>query len=356
MLKKKYHQSRPFTLIEILAAMSIFLILSLIMMRFFNSTQKIFRISSQRNSLYSDARIALDIISNDLQCSMYNNETVNEIYPFWFQKINDLNAVNNSFYPESNDWTCLNFIASTPLKPPAATSNICEMRYTFVPMGAAATDNASDPGKGLPDGLTGKFLSQDWQGWLVRSCTGNKIKLTTPPYLEVDNPQFNFYNLPISGFDTAWKAWRLNAIWVQNAFYNQDTNKLISNFDMATGTGTDLSLYTGTSSFSAWQKVIPNVVRLKFTCFWFNPATNKTETYPPLELTGSPPAAAPALPEYGTTYPRSVKIELSLLGDTDWREWITAISNGDNSGAAKILQQKMRTFSKTVYMPKKKTL
>ncbi|MFA7231975.1 MAG: hypothetical protein WC071_11955 [Victivallaceae bacterium] len=387
MSKKKHLRSRPFTLIEIMMAMSIFLILSLIMMRFFSSSQRIFSLTSQRNMLYADARIAMDLIARDLQGAMYNNDNSSKgIYPFWFQKINDVGApYYDSAYPIT--WTSLNFIASTNLKPDGANSNVCELRYTAVPAGETFTN---------ADGI------DILDGWLIRSCTADNAS-PADMYNFASNPR----NMSV------YQAARLNRIWIdKNATTNTPPTPTVAD-----------------SSFENFVQVIPNVYELKFTCYCYYPnnaydanttyatgdwVASGTKLYMSIKddnINHSPPnstywqevseyssstsynngalvswsgkvyrsmsdsnsnqpdttsdwqiemckfAPSPNSDAIGSNFPVVVKIDLSLLSDTDWFQWKNAVKegNGNTLPAERILRHKLRTFSKAVYIPTSET-
>ena len=353
---KKIRKISSFTLVELMMAMAIFTVISLIMMRFFSSAQQIWSKTSQRNEIYSNARIAMDLIARDLQCSLYKEVNVaaadleQGIYPFWFQKINGLNAVAPSYYPVNrfgpsaapvipeHYWTCLNFIAPTAVKPLGVKSSICKIRYTFIPSGASNSSSNS-----LADGNGGRIYSDDWQGWLVRSCTGDRDSTGKV------NPQYNFSNLPITAFDPAGGVaapgdkWRLNAIWIQRASYYGGL-----------GDSNSLTPTAASSSFATWEKVIPNVVELSFECYYYDTAGDM-QKFAPMKLdTAAPPLVpANAVESYGTKYPVMVWIQISLLSNTDWFQWRTAVAKNDTSKANTILSQKLRTFSKIVYLDKR---
>lgn len=74
-------KSKPFTLIELLVAMGVFALLMLALMTFFNSAQKLWTVSTNKMEMFENARIALDLISTDLQCAYYeSNHNDNMIY------------------------------------------------------------------------------------------------------------------------------------------------------------------------------------------------------------------------------------------------------------------------------------
>lgn len=65
---KKYKQiKRCFTLVELLVAMAVFSVMLLLMMQFFSGAQRIWVSTEQKNNLYADARVAMDLISTFLQ-------------------------------------------------------------------------------------------------------------------------------------------------------------------------------------------------------------------------------------------------------------------------------------------------
>lgn len=390
MLKKKHLQSRQFTLIEILMAMSIFLILSLIMMRFFTSSQRIFSLTSQRNMLYADARIAMDLIARDLQGAMYNNDNSSKgIYPFWFQKIdylstytpdsfytlppnNSYNSTSYSFYDPPISWTALNFIASTNLKPEGANSNVCELRYTAVPAGKIFTN---------ADG------SSILEGWLIRSCTADNA----------DAAKYNFASNPRSNNDSS----RLSNIWGSPSFVNFEQvipnvyelkftcycyypiNKYDSTITYTTGdwvvSGTklyisekDANKNNSTSSSTYWLEVSEysssTTYKMDDLASWsgkvyryINPASNSnkqpdiTSGFWQIEMCKFAPS--PNSDAIGSNFPVVVKIDLSLLSDTDWFQWKNALKegNGNTLPAERILRHKLRTFSKAVYIPPRTT-
>ena len=317
-----------FTLVELIMAMAVFSILALIMMRFYSSAQQVWSKASQRTEMYNDAHVALDLMARELQCVMYDNDNTEQgVYPFWFQKIRNVSSPAaggdplNIYYPTSTqsnfEWTQLNFIAATDLKPKNAVSNICEIRYSFVPAGIAILPAQS---------IDGKIISE---GWLVRSCTGDDSVA-----------QWNFTTpLPRLG----GPATRIKDIW-------GDT------------------VNTGNDSSAPYQRVISGVYMLKFTCYYMDVSGTWRESYPiryssttgvfsfgdgtnGLGATGTGTAGTLATAGLdGTPLPDAIRIDLFMMSPTDWREWKVKIDSGDVTGSEKIKLQRMRTFSKTVFI------
>jgi len=142
---KKQSINASFTLIELLAAMGVLTIIMFVLISFFSSAQKAWTMSNARAETYENARIALDLITRDLQAIYYLPDKV----PFWHV------AVENVSWNEyrSNDMLC--FISATPVPPNEdCSSNLCEIKYQKY----YATDHSD---------------SND--GWLRRSCTGDRL-------------------------------------------------------------------------------------------------------------------------------------------------------------------------------------
>jgi type II secretory pathway pseudopilin PulG len=124
---KNFKISSPFTLIELIAAMAVFSVIMLIMMRFFGTAQRAWTTSTARTEVFENAKLTMDLISRELQSSMYNKTSSNFL----------------------NDPTThtLCFISSTMLPQEGSTSSVSEVRYKL--------DTTSD------------------KAWLQRSVTGN---------------------------------------------------------------------------------------------------------------------------------------------------------------------------------------
>ena len=64
----------PFTIVELIVAMSIFAILMLILMQIFSATQDVWRRTAQKSDAAEMARTALDLLTTDLQSAIYIND------------------------------------------------------------------------------------------------------------------------------------------------------------------------------------------------------------------------------------------------------------------------------------------
>jgi type II secretion system protein J len=61
---------RPFTLLEMLIAMAVLAVIMLILFRFFANVQDAWSVSMNTTELYENARVALDIVTRDLQAAV----------------------------------------------------------------------------------------------------------------------------------------------------------------------------------------------------------------------------------------------------------------------------------------------
>ncbi|HJH03668.1 MAG TPA: type II secretion system GspH family protein [Victivallis vadensis] len=91
MKKIRKRLSYRFTLVELLVAMAVFSILLLFMMQFFTGSQKIWVSMEEKNNLYADARVSMDLISTLLQGTYFAQGQV----PFL---IDDIGTENSKIY------------------------------------------------------------------------------------------------------------------------------------------------------------------------------------------------------------------------------------------------------------------
>ena len=161
-----------------MAAMGVFAIIMLIMLAFFSSAQKAWTNCINRGQIYENARVAMDLISRDLQCTYYE---VNRI-PFWNKGYT--NCVDAAYNQQM-----LAFVSATSI-PPSLTSNfpndncrskICKVKYQLY------NCNVSPTPTGIPE------------GWLLRSVTGDTTDTPLPAGL-YPNSKWNYY------LSTPWPA------------------------------------------------------------------------------------------------------------------------------------------------------
>lgn len=139
---------RFFSLIELITAMAIFSVLMVVMMKFFQEAQQAWTLSNQRAMVYDNARVAMDLITRDLQAAYYKKD----VTPFW-HKGKTTFATWSEYSNES-----LAFIAATPMPQEHSTTPFNEVIYQLY-----YTD-----------------VTNSNAGWLMRSVTGNKSDATTP--------------------------------------------------------------------------------------------------------------------------------------------------------------------------------
>jgi prepilin-type N-terminal cleavage/methylation domain-containing protein len=341
---KKDRYKYFYTLVELLMAMAIFAIISVIMMRFFNSAQQIWSKASQKNVLYSDARVALDMMAAELQSALYDNNINTGIYPFWYEykNLQDAADFTGSVYNYTNTYTNpngvvikevdrygknyvpqLNFIAATTYSPNSyVKSNVCEIKYIFLPVRYDADLVNNPTGKwtitGTPDPMDG--------GILARACTGDHNSGGSTNFTATNTDCFyNFLLLP-------------------NVSTNTDRVDKI--FKVA--------------SSESYQPVINGVIDMEITCYTLSGGLLKS--YNPMKNGGSIATTADGLRSNGdltvnignlisgSPFPVAVKIDLYMLAERDLREWLAALNNNNLSQANLIKSERMRCFSKTIYL------
>ncbi|MDD5599631.1 MAG: hypothetical protein PHV82_16925 [Victivallaceae bacterium] len=325
---RKKHMTRHYTLVEVMMAMGIFLIMMTIMMQFFTSAQEIWNNSSKRNMLYADARVSMNLMTREIQSMLYRNDDTDGsgIYPFWYEWT-DLDASlggetvptevktyfkDNDELPEKTSGdsylTALNFISATDLKPIEKGSDVCEIRYRFIPVYCNGTPNSINDIKG---------------GKLQRSCIAEYKADGTL----TDTTAYNFAECYYRGINPG------------------------------TGTSGDPGYPYDKRVLNIWNAsdfdtVINGVYSLNFTCYRWN---SGLASYEPMDqdehnveggsITGYNLAT-------GTPYPVAIRIDMKLLDPKDLKKLVFAICQGDTK-QVNILKQKIRTFSKVIYLGKR---
>lgn len=72
---------KPFTLVEVLIAMSVLSVFLLGLMQFYTSTETVLSSGVERTEMFERARIAMDMMANDLTC-VYYSQTDDDLTPF----------------------------------------------------------------------------------------------------------------------------------------------------------------------------------------------------------------------------------------------------------------------------------
>jgi len=72
---------KPFTLVELLIAMSVLSVFLLGLMQFYTTTEDVMSAGASRTEMFERARIAMDMMANDLTC-VYYSQTDKNMIPF----------------------------------------------------------------------------------------------------------------------------------------------------------------------------------------------------------------------------------------------------------------------------------
>ena len=243
--------------------------------------------SSKRTMVYDNARMAMDLISRDVQCLIYteNNSVVdNSIYPFWH---------------EARDK--INFITITNIKSSGANSSTCEVKYARSD-GIAATGLCEN---GLnKDNIN--YSSADLvlipAGWLVRSVTGDN---------EAD--RYNYKDLDRNHADpkrayTIWKEYELTpGAWIQSS--------------------------------DDFAQIIPYVVDLEFVCYGVDNAKNFIKLSEEMPSIYDLPNGGEELgidhTANGTPLPTCLQVNLIIMDKVSWNKWEQLVRvNSDVAGGS----------------------
>ncbi len=275
-----------FTLIELIAAMGVFSIIMLVLLSFFSSAQNIWNLSRQKTTMYENARIALDLISRDLQCMYYEQGKV----PFYHHPGTAANY-DSSPGNNDNDTEALYFISATNCLPGYDNNTrLCEIAYKFYNID-------------LPVAPAVPTTSR--AGWLVRSVTGDQ---------QGTNTKWNYYGKPEESPPNG------------KIYHASDSSYAFTNDE---------------SSRDVFSTVIPYVVDLKFICLKRD-GTTMIETRDANGIMD--PVDPPNTETIKKMIPYSIMIELTLLDRESWMKW--AATSYDKTSP--ILLNNKRTFSRTV--------
>ena len=308
-------KNTPFTLLELILAMGILMIIMVIMLSFFSAAQKAWMSSSANAEIYENARVAMDLMTRDLQAALYNDENSTKgIYPFWHESDSRIN-----------------FISATNVGDAADVSKIREVKY------ARSDGRTTAPKMTLDDLGNGTELKG---GWLVRSVTGDSS--VDPDYPNDNTKPLNKYNFAL--FPGS----------------NPDLYRIYKVFKEIVG-GTA----SANKSSNDFNYVVPYVVSLKFTCYsnrFKDMRDINGDTVAGTVLNGdavydysSTTAAVP------TPFPYAIKIEIVLLDRTSWAKWIAmgglVATPGSDPAAAKTFREAhQRTFTTMIYLGERNSI
>jgi len=243
LIKKSY-----FTLLELVVSLAVFVIIILIISRFYSSTIDAATETNKKTMVFENSRIAMDLLTRDIQSIYYIYDST----PFWHSSPAGQSEV-------------LAFVSAAANKPVGSNSSLCEIQYT-----------------------------KNSDGWLTRSITG-------------DNNGLNY--------------------------------DFINNFNVG-AEGANNAFTVNGNSREGYQKVIPYVTAMSFTCFDDNgvsisPFTSNSSDY---SCYGQDPDNSSITGEF----PFSIQIELNVMDKSTWQKWIN-IGKDDT-----FRKNNERTFTKTV--------
>ena len=287
---------KNFTLIEITVSMAVFVVLMLGIMGFLRTVHNTSNISRGEKNMFENSRIALDIISRDLQCIYYGPDRA----PFWHWKPDDPKTAGWGIF--SNE--LLAFVSTTPLPPnDDCSSDLCEVKYQLY--------YTTNPDNSLA-------------GWLRRSVTGNKLSDKS------DNLKWNFNN---------------------NYDDDPSPNFLVGFTSDTDGDGVPYASFTANSTSNEnYQGLIPFVTKFEVTCYNRNGTaiTPDSQTSTSAINTSTQPETTPA----GMEFPYSVQVSISLMDRYSWKKWISIGGQPHNlqtaGNAFEFRRKHERTFTETI--------
>jgi len=270
---KKILKTSYFTLLELLVSMAVFAVLIVALSVFYNSALKSTSETNSKTMIFENARIALDLMTRDIQTIYYESNPFT--IPFWHWKPA---SPPSSWGENRNEF--LAFVSSSNISPVVQNSTLCEVKYQKYY--SSNHDDEND-------------------GWLRRSILS----------------------------DDAGSKWNYNNNFIVG--YSTDT-------DTIPGTDSPVAAFTATSvSSGEYQRVIPYVTDLKFTCY-----DKEGNILLPDNKTFTTNDAGSV-----TEFPFSIKIDLTLMDKNSWKKWIQ-IDTSNDPNANIFRQNHIKTFTKTV--------
>ena len=263
MKKLKIKTRYKFTLLELIVSLALFSIVVVVLTKLCNSALNVIESSRESSMVFQNATSALDVISADLQSAYF---MVDGNIPFWHWEPPDPTSPPVAWGSYGNE--LLAFVSATMLPPnDNCTSRLCEVKYQK---------------------YYSTIRSDDLDGWLLRSVTGNKETGLTIEGLTIDNPKRNFLNNMQVGFSTT------------------------------TVDGDPVAAFTADSSSSeSYQKLIPYVTKLTFACY------DQIGS----EITAENDITTVEKTQSAGSFPFTVKVELVLMDKNSWNKWVSLSGN-----------------------------
>ncbi|MEI6056857.1 MAG: hypothetical protein WCR55_12465 [Lentisphaerota bacterium] len=281
---------------------------------FFSSAQNTWATSNSKQETFENARIALDLMSRDLESIYYGEGEA----PFWFWEPASALPSEYSAYQNGH----IAFISQTPIKPnDVCTSSYFEVKYQlFYLSDRTDLDNLNN------------------EGWLRRSVTGNKLTTyTTVNGIKVydDNPKYNWLPLGVPN--------RTGSLNFSDAAFTANSN--------SSGQG---------NSNVDYNKLIPYVLDLSFTCDTDTDTGTVIQPDKTTVITNNSLDTCKSLVYNSTNiFPSIVTMSITLLDKSSWDKWVSLCgttvylppSYANEPAAAKSFRESKQTkFNKTVYI------
>jgi type II secretory pathway pseudopilin PulG len=302
-------KNKSFTLLELILAMGILTVIMVLMLSFFSAAQKAWMTSSANAEIYENARVAMDLMTRDLQTALYNDENSSlGIYPFWHESDSKISFISATGVGDADD--LINIIREVKY----ARSNGTTLTLEDLPVASGAT---------LLKG-----------GWLVRSVTGASSVDSVDKNDKTDQDnKYNFQLFPRSPYGP---------------------NRVYRIFkEMLGGTNT---AYKSSQDFNY---VVPHVVSLKFSCY-----NNRVQDMRDIDGDGVQGTVlngdaiynySSATTAEATYLPYAIGIEIVLLDRASWAKWKVMNGNvadpGSDPAAAKTFREAhQRTFTTMIYL------
>ncbi|HJO92085.1 MAG TPA: prepilin-type N-terminal cleavage/methylation domain-containing protein [Victivallales bacterium] len=265
-----------FTLIELIVSMSVMLVLMTVIVMLFNATNRVADQAKGDTTMYLNARVALDYITNDIE-SIYFGSTPSNI-PFWHWRPSEPATPPSGWGVYGNELVA--FITETTLLPNIeCVSTLCEVKYQKY-----NTTDRTDP---------------DF-GHLMRSVTGDKLENSS------DNTKWNFLNNK----------------------YSKEVGYTV-NFDEYGDTVG--SLTADSSSHEKYERLIPCVTKFSLTCYDEDgkEITPDSHSSTNIDIDPDNDTTSP------TDYPSSIHVQITLMNNDDWDKWIHMVNNDAHLNAYK---------------------
>ena len=164
-------KKKPFTLLELSAAMAVLMIFMLFVMRFYNASQDVMNRSTSKTDQYERARIVMDLLANDLQ-NIYYTEGLSDAYSYEDKSYTE----NKGIYKTSEKYTeNLSFPVLRPQTGTGTKTDLAFVTYSFDPANHV-----------VKMGVAGDNETSKWSGHLSGSDLGvlaeGIVKFQVIPY------------------------------------------------------------------------------------------------------------------------------------------------------------------------------